>query len=179
LDAGIFSFIDIDDAGVVTATGANYLCGHGAGDELFFEGQQGLQAPRLGCIFGEAHLLQPHVFDLLLELAILGAHAAQIEVVVPQAASAVPHPDQAALEGSDGAYRPNADQARLFLIHAVLLDLHRQPEHLQKQHSHKNDQVSITANDGFHKKPVSKVQGFKVSMRQGPPSEGLSAYSQP
>ncbi len=129
-DAGILSFIDIDDAGVVAAAGANHLCGHSAGDKLFFEGQQGLQAPRLGSIFGQAHLLQPHVFDLLLELAVLGAYSAQIKVVVPEIAAAVLDPDQTALEGGDRAHRPNADQASFFLIAAAFFDLHRQPKYL-------------------------------------------------
>ena len=47
-----------------------------------------LQAAGLGGILAQAHLLQPHLFDLRFEFAILRAHAAQIEVIVPDVAGA-------------------------------------------------------------------------------------------
>ena len=97
---------------------------------MFFEGQQDLQAPRLGGIVGKTHLLQPHVLDLFLKLAVLGAHAAQIKIVVPETAAAILGPDHGAFEGSNRIHRPNADQTSLFLIVAALFYLHRQPEHL-------------------------------------------------
>src|ERR1039457_5968869 len=82
------------------------------------------------CARPKMHLLQPHVFELLLELAVLGAYSAQIKVVVPEIAAAVLDPDQTALEGGDRAHRPNADQASFFLIAAAFFDLHRQPKYL-------------------------------------------------
>ena len=58
-------------------------------DELLFEGQQRLQAMRLGSVFAEANLLQPHLLNLFFEIAVLGPHSAQIEIVVPEIAGAV------------------------------------------------------------------------------------------
>src|SRR5205807_1240037 len=79
------------------------------------------------------------------------AHSAQIEIVVPDIAGAALHPYQSALERSDCAYRPDTDQARVSLIVPGAFDLHRQSKHLQKQDSHQDDQVAVTAKHGFHK----------------------------
>ena len=37
--------------------------------------------------------------------------------------------------------------SRVILRVVATLNLHRQPEHLQKQHSYQDDQVAITAED--------------------------------
>ncbi len=98
LDAGILALIDVDDAGKVAAAGADDLRGHGPGDELFFESDQGLQAAGLGGVFAEPHLFKPHLLNLIFQLAVFGAHAAQIKIVVPEIAGAVLTPHQSALE---------------------------------------------------------------------------------
>ena len=125
--------------------------GHGAGNELFLEGQQSLQTARLSGIVGKPNLLQPHLLDLFFELTVLGANATKIDVVVPEGAAAVLQPDQRTLQRSDRVDRPDADQAGFFYLTAAFFDLHGQTEHLQKQHSHQDDQVAVTAKDGFHK----------------------------
>ena len=90
---------------------------------------------RLRGIFAEPHLLQPHLLDLFLELAVLCPHPSQVEVVVPEVPGAVLRPDQHALQRSNGAHCPDANQAGMLGVGAAL-DLHRKSQHLQKQHSH-------------------------------------------
>src|SRR5271166_703824 len=150
-DAVILALVDVDRAGKVAAAGTDDLCGHGAGDELFLESDQGLQPPGLGSVFAEPHLFEPHLLNLVFQLAVFGAHSAQITIIVPEIAGAVLSPDQSALERSDRAHSPDADEARAFrVVAAAAFDLRRQPQHLQKQDSYQNDQVAVAAEYGFH-----------------------------
>jgi hypothetical protein len=128
-DAGTFTFVDIDDARLIAATGANHLGGDSLGDVLFLECQKSLQAMCLGRVLAETDLLQPHLFDLLLKLAVLGPNSAQVDIVVPDTASAVADPDQPAFKRTDRPHRPDADQAGIGLT-AAALHLHGKPEHL-------------------------------------------------
>ena len=93
LDSGILPFIDVHDARKIAAAGANHLRRNRPRDELFFERQQGLQAPGLGSVLAQTHLFKPHLLNLFLELAIFGSYAAQIEVVVPEIAAAALPPN--------------------------------------------------------------------------------------
>jgi hypothetical protein len=45
---------------------------------------------------------------------------------------------------------PDANQARVFGVVAAAFNLHREPQHLQKQHSYKYHQVAVAAKHGFH-----------------------------
>src|SRR5579863_1656014 len=85
---------------------------------------------------------------------------------MPDIVGAALRPDQDAFEWSDNVDRPDTDQAGVFRVTAAL-DLHGQAQHLQEQHTHQDDQVTVAAEYGFHKKTVSKFQGFKVSTLQG------------
>jgi hypothetical protein len=51
--------------------------------------------------------------------------------------------------------------------------LHRQPEHLQKQHPYQDDQVAIAAEDGFHNTSFEfLVSSFKtISVGHQTPSK--------
>src|SRR5581483_6252880 len=119
------------------------------GNELFFEIQQLLQpAPLLG-VFCQPYLLQAQVFDLLLQLAVLGPHAAQVKIVVPPAGSCVLSPDQRLLERSNCAYRPHPDQAALLGI-CRALHLDGQSQHLGKQNRHQDARVPVTAEKVIH-----------------------------
>ncbi len=104
----------------------------------------------LGGILIEPYLLQLHVLDLFLELAVLRPHPAQVKVVAPEIAGAVLQPDQAALQRSNCAHRPDADQAGVVLGVTSALDLDREPQHLQEQHTHQDDKVAITSEHRFH-----------------------------
>ena len=95
-------------------------------------GENSAQTAGLCGIFAQSDLLEPHLFDLLFELTIFGAHAAKVKIVPPEVACAVLDPDQAALERSDGVHDPDTDQTRVFCIIAVALDLRRQAQNLQK-----------------------------------------------
>src|ERR1700739_4732265 len=103
---------------------------------------------RLRGILAQPHLLEPHLLDLLLEFAVLSSDPAQVKIVMPEIAAGTLNPDEAPLERGNCADRPKADQARFPL--GPGLDLYGQPEHLQKQHAHKDDQIAIAAKDGFH-----------------------------
>src|SRR5271170_2039690 len=100
-------------------------------NELFLEAKQCLQTPRLIGVLTDARLLQVHAFDLCLEAAVLGAHTAQVEIVMPNVAAGGPYPIQRLFKRSDRSHRPNADQTRRFAI-ARPLDLHSQAEHLSE-----------------------------------------------
>ena len=72
-------------------------------------------------------------------------------------------PDQGSFERSYGADGPDTDQPGILRLVATL-NLHRQPEHLQKQHSYQDDQVAITAEDGFH----NSVSSFRFRVSRTP-----------
>ena len=98
---------------------------------------------------------------------------------MPDVAGAVLNPDQRALERSDGAHGPDADEARVFGIVAAAFDLHRQPEHLQKQDSYKNDQVAIAAEYRFHNISFKfRVAGFARADRKILSSSKFEVWSQ-
>jgi len=67
--------------------------------------------------------------DLLFEFAVLGAHPAQENIVMPEIAGTVLRPDQGALEGSDRVDCPDADQPGILRV-ATAFDLHRKAQHL-------------------------------------------------
>ncbi len=134
-----------------------------------------MQAARLRGVFTEPDLFEPHLLNLIFELTILGPHSTQIEVVMPNVASAILSPHQKALERSDCTHAPDADQAGIFrIIAAAALDLHREPQHLQKQYSYKNDQVAVAAEDRFHNVSF-KVSRFVKVARDGRVTEVLSS----
>ena len=70
-----------------------------------------------------------HALNLRLEVAILGAHAAQVKVIVPDVAGGGLYPYQHSFERRYHSHRPDADQARRFAVGRPL-HLHGQAKHL-------------------------------------------------
>src|ERR1700737_4048781 len=104
---------------------------------------------RLFRILVEPYLLEAQLVDLFFKLTVLRPYPAQIKIVMPEITAIGLAPDQATFQRSNCSHRPHSNQPGRFSI-AGALDLHRQPKHLQKQHAHQNDQVAVTAEDGFH-----------------------------
>ncbi len=74
-DARVLTLVDINNARQIASARPNDLRSDCLGDNLFFKGQQRLQAARLGSIFAKPDLIQTHLLDLLLEFAVLGSYS--------------------------------------------------------------------------------------------------------
>src|SRR5437879_1569611 len=77
------SLVDVYRERVFAAARSDHLRRDRLGNKFLFESQQQLQAAGLLGILTQTHLLQTHLLDLLLELAVLGSYPAQVNVVVP------------------------------------------------------------------------------------------------
>src|SRR5271166_4523981 len=97
-------------------------------------------------ILAHADLFETHALNLCFEVAVLGAHSAQVKVVVPEVAGRSLRPDQGLFERSNSSNRPDSDQARGFTVGRAL-DLHGQAEHLGEQHAHQHDQIAVASED--------------------------------
>ncbi len=79
------TLVEIEDAGLIAAAGADGLRGHRLVDVLLLEAEQALQALALAGIFKQGSLLQAQPVDGPLQLLVLFAHVTQGDIVLPQA----------------------------------------------------------------------------------------------
>ena len=82
------ALVDIEDARLVAAAGADGLRGNGLVDVFLLEVQQGLQPLSLAGIFKQSGLFQAQPVDGLLQILVLLAHVAQVDIVLPTAGDA-------------------------------------------------------------------------------------------
>ena len=78
------ALVDVEDVRLVAAAGADDLRGHGLVDVFLLEVEQRLQPLALLGILKQCGLLQAQPVDGLLQVLILLADVAQIDVVLPQ-----------------------------------------------------------------------------------------------
>ena len=83
LEIVVRALVDVEDVGEIAAAGADDLRGDGGGDVVLLEGEQRLETMALDGVFGEGGLLEAEAGDLLLEIVILLADVAEIDVVGP------------------------------------------------------------------------------------------------
>ena len=114
------SFVDKDGTRLLAATRSDDLRGCSFRNELLFESQQHLQAACLFGILTEAQLLHLEALDLLLELAILGTNAAQVEIIPPDTGDSHLCIDDTALERRHEIKSPDANQAGALVVCGAL-----------------------------------------------------------
>ena len=93
------ALVDVEDAGEVAAAGADDLRGDGGGDVVLLEVEQGLKAMALDGVFSEGGLFEAHAGDLLLEVGVLLAGVAEVDVVGPAVAYVVAEAMEEPLNG--------------------------------------------------------------------------------
>jgi hypothetical protein len=136
--------VDGDDAEIDAGPGADDACGQRLDLQVVLKPQQPLEQPRaLGAraLLLKLHLQRP---ELLLELLVLGAHAAQVHVTAPETAEAAGEAGRAALhfrertEGDD--FEQRYARARVHL--------RRDEDDVPQQHS-----------DEKHCRALTKIRG--------------------
>src|ERR1035441_10663476 len=116
---GNLAFVQIKDPRLIVAAGADGLGGYGLVDVLLLEGGEGLQALALAGILKQGGLLQPQTVDRLLQIPVLLADAAQVEIVHPHALDAELGAVNNPLRRRDHHIRPQADEAHARAVRGV------------------------------------------------------------
>src|SRR5581483_5258007 len=150
LHAVVRTLVQVEDPRLVAAARSNDLRRQRLRNELFFEIEDRLQPPCLKRILLQPHIMQPHLLDLLAQLSVFPAHAAQVKVIRPAAEDAVLPVHNQLLNRGHGGDRPEPHQA-----HAALRrtdpHLHRQPNDLSSQDSGQRNQVLVACQETFHR----------------------------
>ncbi len=82
------TFVEIEDARLIAAAGADGLRGDRRVNVLLLEAEEGLQALALAGIFKQGGLLQAQAVDGLVQIVVLFANVAQVKIVLPHACGA-------------------------------------------------------------------------------------------
>src|ERR1700760_4811521 len=151
-------FVDIKHMRAVRSAGADNLRGHGLRNILLLESEHRLQAAALRCVFGEGRLFLAQPRNLLLQLLILLARMAQIDVVVPHAAGMQAAAMHKSFDRCDECDRPAAKQGDLPAVRVAAgdgaldrtLNLYSQCTDLQQDDHDQDQRVSESEEEGIH-----------------------------
>jgi len=154
LEAIFRAFVNVDEAGEVVAAGANNLGGNRGGDIMLLEVQQGLQTMSLHRVFGKCRLFETQPGDLILEVMVLLAGVAQIDVVRPSVTDVVADAVKEALEWSDDRDGPVAEKGDLASIGSARFDgaahLNGEADGLREQDRDEHQDVFKSCEERFH-----------------------------
>ena len=108
----------------------------------------------LNGVLRQRGLLEAKARDLLLEIAILLAGIAEIDVVGPAMTDVVPETVEEPLEGSDGGNSPIAQKCDVAAVGCARLDgapnLHGEADSLGKQNRHQHQDIFEPCEERFH-----------------------------
>ncbi len=149
LDAVVRALVEVEDARLLAAAGADHLCGNRAVDVLFFEGQQCLDPPRHAGVFADPRVVDLHAIELSFELAVLPANPAQVGIVCKQILYPLLAVNDSLFDRSNGGDGPQADETGFAFLRRPAY-LHRQPNNLGEQDGRQHDQVLIAAEECVH-----------------------------
>ena len=115
---------------------------------MLLEVQQCLKTMALNGVFGEGGLLEAKAGDLLLEVMILLAGVAEVDVVGPAVADVVTEAVEEALEGGDGGDGPVAQESYVAAVGGAGLDgaadLDREANGLGEQNRNQDQNILET-----------------------------------
>ena len=146
LEAVVGAFVD-GRAGVraVGAAGADDLRGDGGGDVVLLEAEQRLQAAALRGVFCEGGLLLAEAGDFLLEVGVLLAGVAEVDVVGPEMADAHAGAVERALEWRYGSGHPVAEERDFVavggVVRCVRLHLHGETDGLRQHDGDQHERI--------------------------------------
>ena len=135
------TFVEIEDARLIAAAGADGLRGHRRVNVLLLEAEEVLQALALAGIFKQGGLLQAQAVDGLVQIAVLFADVAQIKIVLPHALGAQLGGLDEPLRRRDQRIGPQPDEphaGRVLRVEGVapgagMAHLHGQADDLRQQ----------------------------------------------
>src|ERR1019366_2739984 len=149
LNAILRSFIQVQNARLLAATGADDLGRDRGIDILLFECEQGLNTARHASILRVASVFNLHAVNLGAQLPIFPANTAKISVAIP----GVVHPFlgvyHSFFDRSDCGDRPQAEQAGIAALSRAVY-LHSQSNNLGEQNGRQHNQVLIAAEECVH-----------------------------
>jgi hypothetical protein len=178
LKAVIASLVDIENARLITAAGADGLRGQRLVNVLLLEAHQRLQPLALARVFQQRRLLQAKPVEGLLQILVLLAGVAQVKVVLPQAGRPQLRGVEKLFRGRDHFLGPQPDQAHARRIARVqraapavaAVHLHGQSDDLRQQNGQQHQRIPITDKKRFHD---------ESSCREGNQTESRSITSIP
>ncbi len=153
VEAVVRALVEGEDARAVGAGGADDLGGDGLGRVLLAEGEEGLEALAFERLLGEGGALETELRDLVVEVLVLLADEAEVEVVVPGVADAVAGSGDEFFEGQQGHSGPEADEPDGRTVGACgvgAVDLRGESDRLREQDGDEDEGVLEAAEKGVH-----------------------------
>ena len=153
------ALVDVEDAGLVAAAGTDGLCGNRLVDVFLLEAVERLETLALVGVFKQCRLLEAETVDGFLQVLVLLAHMAQIDVVLPEVFDAEFGGVNEFFRRGDDRIGPQADEADTRPIAGIegavapagAPHLHCEADDLREQDSQQHQNISIADEDGFHK----------------------------
>ena len=142
----------------VRAAGPDHLRGYGFRDVLVLKSEHRLQAAAFGGVFGEGGFFLAEAGDLLLQLLVLLAGVAKVDVVVPDAAGVEAGAVHDALDRCDESDCPAAKQGDFSAVGGATwnrafdraLHLDGERDNLKQYKDDQDQRVSETEEEGIH-----------------------------
>jgi hypothetical protein len=154
LEAVLRAFVDVKDAREIVAAGADDLSGNGGGDVVLLKVEQGLETVALDGVFRERGLLEAEAGDLLLEVVILLAGVAEVDVVGPAVTEVVAEAVEEPLEGGNGGDSPVAQESDAAAVRGAgfdeASDLDSKADGLGEQNRNQDKNILETCEKRFH-----------------------------
>ena len=152
------AFVDVEDARAVAAARSDRLRRQRLVDVLLLEVDQRLQAFALACVFQQRGLFQAQPVDRLLQLLVLFAHPAQVQIIRPELLRAQLAGVHQHLRRRDHRIGPKPDQAHAAGVGGIQRaapargapHLHGQPDDLRQQDCQQHQQIPVADEEGFH-----------------------------
>src|SRR5580658_1779596 len=164
------TLVDVEDVGQLAAAGADGLGGHGFVNVLLLKFVERLQTFALLGVFEQGGLLKAEAVDGFLQVLILLADVAQIQVVLPQVPGAKAGGVDEPLRRRNQGVGPEADQSNAGRVGGVerassfagAAHLHGQANDLHEQDSQQHEKISVADEERFHR---SRVRGSGVRVQ--------------
>ena len=158
LQAVVGALVEIEDAGLIAAAGADGLGGEGGVDVAVLEVEEGLEALALAGIFKQGGLLEAQAVDGLLQILVLLADVAQVNVVLPEAGDAQLGILNELLGGRDQRLSPETDETNRGGISGIdgsvatrgTAHLHGKAHDLHHEEGEQYDQAAVAGEERFH-----------------------------
>ena len=162
LEAVIVAFVNGENLRLVGTAGPDDLGRQRLIEIFLLEIEHGLQAMPLARIFKQCSLFQAETVHRILQVLVLLANVAQVDIVLPETEDAGLRVLHHAFDGRNHGVGPQADEPYTGAVRRVerspsgicAPNLHRQSNHLDQQQNQQHQQVAIADEEGFHEGPV-------------------------
>jgi hypothetical protein len=148
------TFVDVENAREVAATGADDLSGYRCCDVVLLEVKERLKAMALDSVLGECGLFEAEAGDLILKIVVLLAGVTKIDVVGPDVAKVIAESMEETFEWSHGSDSPVTDESDATAVGSAGLNgtanLDGKADGLGEQNSYQNKNVFVACDEGFH-----------------------------